>query len=233
LRAVAKRFEQIADKIDDIRRSPLAAVRSEHLATFPDAGPREEGTAADTAPAPDVRRTVMRGGRRYNMDTARIGRGWSTPGEKHAPKPKSPDSNGHFTASEGADRAEARREYMTVFLLGCIRCHEHARPTASKGFGSTWSVVAGAGPEASRRSPAAEHNSGRRHEPRRKTRASKHAEREDCHADADIEARDVAAPPIIRFLSRPTAITQRAPSACVPTPPDRLAGSAPQRHPLW
>jgi hypothetical protein len=27
------------------------------------------------------------------------------------------------------------------------------------------------------------------------------------------------------------AITQRAPSACVPTPPDRLAGSAPQRHP--
>src|SRR5208283_140600 len=25
---------------------------SEHLATFPDAGPREEGTAADTAPAP-------------------------------------------------------------------------------------------------------------------------------------------------------------------------------------
>jgi len=39
----------------------LAAVRSEHLATFPDAGPREEGTAADTAPAPDVRRTVMRG----------------------------------------------------------------------------------------------------------------------------------------------------------------------------
>jgi hypothetical protein len=25
--------------------------------------------------------------------------------------------------------------------------------------------------------------------------------------DADIEARDVAAPPIIRFLSRPTAIT--------------------------
>jgi hypothetical protein len=28
-----------------------------------------------------------------------------------------------------------------------------------------------------------------------------------------------------------TAITQRAPSACVPTPPDRRAGSAPQRHP--
>src|ERR1700686_4066738 len=27
------------------------------------------------------------------------------------------------------------------------------------------------------------------------------------------------------------AITQRVPSACVPTPPDRLAGSAPQRHP--
>ena len=37
---------------NDIRRPPLAAVRSEHLATFPDAGPREEGTAADTAPAP-------------------------------------------------------------------------------------------------------------------------------------------------------------------------------------
>jgi hypothetical protein len=145
----------------------------------------------------------MRGGRRYNMDTARIGRGWSTPGEKHAPKPKSPDSNGHFTASEGADGAEARREYMTVFLLGCIRCHEHARPTASKGFGSTWSVVAGAGPEASRRSPAAEHNSGRRHEPRRKTRASKHAEREDCHADADIEARDVATPPSFGFCRDP------------------------------
>src|SRR5580704_9678341 len=61
------------------RPTTLAAVRSEHLATFPDAGPREEGTAADTAPAPDVRRTVMRGGRRYNLDTARIGRGRSTP----------------------------------------------------------------------------------------------------------------------------------------------------------
>jgi predicted nucleic acid-binding Zn ribbon protein len=44
------------------RPTTLAAVRSEHLATFPDAGPREEGTAADTAPAPDVRRAVKRGG---------------------------------------------------------------------------------------------------------------------------------------------------------------------------
>jgi hypothetical protein len=51
--------------------------------------------------------------------------------------------------------------------------------------------------------------------------------------DADIEARDVAAPPIIRFLSRPTAITQRAPSARVPTPPDRLAGSARSATRLW
>src|ERR1700730_17351147 len=56
---------------------PLAAVRSEHLATFPDAGPREEGTAADTAPAPDVRRTVKRGGRRSTRHTAGIGRGGS------------------------------------------------------------------------------------------------------------------------------------------------------------
>ena len=66
------------------RLTTLAAVRSEHLATFPDAGPREEGTAADTAPAPDVRRTVMRGGRRYNMDTAGIGRGRSTPSRREA-----------------------------------------------------------------------------------------------------------------------------------------------------
>jgi ParB-like nuclease domain len=65
----------------------VAAVRREHLETFPDAGP-EQAAAADAHPVPDTeaptaapvrRRTVRRGGRRYKLDTARIGRGRSQP----------------------------------------------------------------------------------------------------------------------------------------------------------
>jgi hypothetical protein len=57
----------------------VAAVRREHLETFPDAGP-EQAATAETPPAPDTgapvrRRNVRRGGRRYKLDTARIGRG--------------------------------------------------------------------------------------------------------------------------------------------------------------
>jgi ParB-like nuclease domain len=65
----------------------VAAVRSE-LATFPDAGPQEQEAASDAPPADDPsakgsgarpvrRRTVRRGGRRYNMDTGGIGGGRS------------------------------------------------------------------------------------------------------------------------------------------------------------
>jgi ParB-like nuclease domain len=59
----------------------VAAVRREHLETFPDAGP-DQAAAAETPPAPNTaapvrRRTVRRGGRRYKLNTARIGRGRS------------------------------------------------------------------------------------------------------------------------------------------------------------
>jgi ParB-like nuclease domain len=61
----------------------VAAVRSEHLATFPDARPEQEA-AAETPPAPNTaapvrRRTVRRRGKRYKLATARIGRGRSQP----------------------------------------------------------------------------------------------------------------------------------------------------------
>jgi hypothetical protein len=60
----------------------VAAVRSEHLATPPDARPEQAAAAGTTAPnaaTPVRRRTVRRRGRRYNMDTARIGRGRPRP----------------------------------------------------------------------------------------------------------------------------------------------------------
>jgi hypothetical protein len=76
----------------------VATVRRAHLEPFPDAGPPEDAGSASAAPsaaeaaggAPDRRRTVRRGGKRYRMNTARIGRGRSTPGrrKKVAPKPK-------------------------------------------------------------------------------------------------------------------------------------------------
>jgi ParB/Sulfiredoxin domain len=76
----------------------VAAVRRAHLDTRPDAGPPEDAASASADPsateAPDVaparRRTVRRGGRRYRMNTARIGSGRSTPGrrKKVAPNPK-------------------------------------------------------------------------------------------------------------------------------------------------
>ena len=66
----------------------VAAVRREHVETFPDAD-AEQAAAAETPPAPNTaapvrRRTVRRGGRRYNMDTARIGRGRSQPRDEVA-----------------------------------------------------------------------------------------------------------------------------------------------------
>jgi hypothetical protein len=76
----------------------VATVRRGHLEKCPDAGPSENSATASADPslteapdvAPDRRRTVRRGGRRYRMNTARIGRGRSTPGrrKKVAPKPK-------------------------------------------------------------------------------------------------------------------------------------------------
>jgi hypothetical protein len=66
----------------------VAAVRREHLETFPDAHP-EQAAAAETPPAPDTaapvrRRTARRGGRRYKLNTARIGRGRSRPQDEVA-----------------------------------------------------------------------------------------------------------------------------------------------------
>jgi ParB-like nuclease domain len=76
----------------------VATVRRDYLEKFPDAGPPEDAASASADPsatdapgiAPDRGRTVRRGGRRYRMKTARIGRGRSTPGrrKKVAPKPK-------------------------------------------------------------------------------------------------------------------------------------------------
>jgi hypothetical protein len=74
----------------------VAAVRSERVATLPDAGPQEQEAAAETPPADDPsateasgarpvrRRTARRGDRRYNMDTERIGRGGSRPRDEVA-----------------------------------------------------------------------------------------------------------------------------------------------------
>ena len=74
----------------------VAAVRSEHLAMLPDAGPQEQEAASDTPPADDPsateesgarpvrRRIVRRGGRRYRMNTTRIGRGRSRPKDEVA-----------------------------------------------------------------------------------------------------------------------------------------------------
>jgi hypothetical protein len=74
----------------------VAEVRSEHVATLPDTGPQEQEAASDTPPADDPsateasrartgrRRTVRRGGRRYRMDTAGIGRGRSRPQDEVA-----------------------------------------------------------------------------------------------------------------------------------------------------
>jgi hypothetical protein len=76
----------------------VAAIRRTHLETCPDAGPPEDAASASADPsatdapgvAPDRGRTVRRGGRRYRMNTARIGSGRSTPGRRKrvAPKPK-------------------------------------------------------------------------------------------------------------------------------------------------
>ena len=65
----------------------VAAVRRE-LETFPDAG-AEQAAATEPTPAPNTaapvrRRTVKRHGGRYNMDTARIGRGRSQPRDEVA-----------------------------------------------------------------------------------------------------------------------------------------------------
>jgi hypothetical protein len=71
----------------------VAAVRSEHLATFPDA--QEQAAATDTRPAPDGasdaptaapvrRRTAKRRGKPYKLNTAPIGRGRSQPHDEVA-----------------------------------------------------------------------------------------------------------------------------------------------------
>ena len=96
----------------------VAAVRSKHVETFPNAGRQEEATAADTSQAPDLsatnasavapgrRRTVRRGGKRYNMNTARIGRGRSPPSRRKKAEPK-PKLNS-LAWSEANDEERAR-----------------------------------------------------------------------------------------------------------------------------
>jgi hypothetical protein len=97
----------------------VASVRSKHVGTFPDAGPQEEATAADNSPAPDQsatdapaiaaphrRRTVVRGGKRYHMDTARIGRGRTPPSRRKKAEPK-PKLNS-LAWSEANDEERAR-----------------------------------------------------------------------------------------------------------------------------
>jgi hypothetical protein len=73
----------------------VAAVRQAYLDSRPDAGSREDAASASPdatdAPgvAPERRRSVKRSGRSYDMNTARIGKGRSTPPrrKKVAPKP--------------------------------------------------------------------------------------------------------------------------------------------------
>jgi hypothetical protein len=96
----------------------VASVRSKHVGTFPDAGSQEEATAADTSPAPDQsgtdtpavasprRRTVARRGKRYSMDTARIGRGRSPSSRRKKAEPK-PKLNS-LAWSEANDEERAR-----------------------------------------------------------------------------------------------------------------------------
>jgi hypothetical protein len=79
----------------------VASVRSKHVETFPDAGQPQEAAAADTSPAPHQsatdapavaphrRRTVVRDGKRYSMDTARIGKARSTPSRRKKADPAS------------------------------------------------------------------------------------------------------------------------------------------------
>jgi hypothetical protein len=66
----------------------VAAARRRHLDTCPVAGRAEEAGAADAASAPDRRRTVRRGGRRYDMNTARIGTGRPTSDQANKVPPK-------------------------------------------------------------------------------------------------------------------------------------------------
>jgi hypothetical protein len=75
----------------------VATVRA-HLETSPDGEPPEDAASASADPgateaaggASDRRRTVRRSGKRYHMNTARIGGGRSTPRRRNkvAPKPK-------------------------------------------------------------------------------------------------------------------------------------------------
>jgi hypothetical protein len=66
----------------------VAAVRREHLETFPDARP-EQAAPAGTPPVPNTtapvrRRTARRGGKPYKFNTAPIGRGRSQPQDEVA-----------------------------------------------------------------------------------------------------------------------------------------------------
>jgi ParB-like nuclease domain len=66
----------------------VAAVRREHLETFPDARP-EQAAPAGTPPVPNTtapvrRRTARRGGKPYKLNTAPIGRGRSQPQDEVA-----------------------------------------------------------------------------------------------------------------------------------------------------
>ena len=83
-----------------LRRIPLAAITVD-----PAIQQRAAGTSPAAGGAADRRRTVRRGGRRYRMNTARIGRGRSAPGrrKKVAPKPKL--SSLAWSEADAAERA--------------------------------------------------------------------------------------------------------------------------------
>jgi hypothetical protein len=125
----------------------VAAIRRDHLDTLPDAGrAAEEAGAADAAPAPDRPRTVTRGGRHYNMNTARIGRGRPGRRNKVARKPKlnslawseaDARERARFIAAVGRDSVEHALEasqppYEITRLDHTFRRFERALRSASE-----------------------------------------------------------------------------------------------------
>jgi hypothetical protein len=90
----------------------VAAVRRGLLETCPDAGPAEDAASATADPsataaaggAPDRRRTVRRGGKRYRMNTTHIGRGRSTPGRRKKVAPNTKLNSLAWSEANAAER---------------------------------------------------------------------------------------------------------------------------------
>jgi ParB-like nuclease domain len=119
----------------------VASVRSEYLATLPDAGPQEQTAAMDACLAPDSatdkptaapvrRRTVRRGGRRYDMRTARIGGGGRPPKDEVT---KLQRAFGRFQRALGGASELARKtfvEHRRGEIMALVGASEPPNPKA-------------------------------------------------------------------------------------------------------